>query len=142
MNYYRKISGIAVLLILMPVFFFPAIRAEEHKIEKLKITIPAGISLMEGEIRERLPEDLTRIKNDYDTIEIVIYYYSIGTEKLSYGDEENFGLTSNDGKIMSLIKLSKNGALQRVIFIDAAGSGKDEILSNFSRAVSASRKDM
>ncbi len=116
--------------------FLSIIDVGAREADTLIITIPPGIDLNERDIRERLPSSIAGVRCACDTIEIVIYYYSAGTEKLSYGDTGNFSSTSNDGSVKSLIKLKKNGSLRRVFFVDADGSGKEEILANFSRAIS------
>ncbi len=98
------------------------------------ITIPPGIALEEREIRAALPERLSTRR--YDGIEIVIYYYSLGVEKLSYGGNDEVRETAGEGKINALVKLKKKGKLGKALFISGHGTGKDAILGNFSRTLS------
>ncbi|MBN1497998.1 MAG: hypothetical protein JXA07_14590 [Spirochaetes bacterium] len=98
----------------------------------VKITIPSGIALEEREVRTILPDRVTVCR--YDGIEIVVYYYSSGIERLSYGANNEIQESAGDGKIEALIKLKQKGVLVRVIFITARGNGKEAILRNFSEA--------
>lgn len=140
MNTYGEIPRTVVSVSVLALLLFFAHTTGARAIERLKITIPAGISLTEGEIRTRLPAAISWEHRDYDEIEIVIYYFTAGTEKLSYNDADDFGLTSNDGNIKSLIKLKKKTSLIQVLFVDAGGSGRENILVNFSHAITSSLK--
>mgnify|MGYP000995752109 CR=1 FL=1 len=98
----------------------------------VKITIPPGIALEEREVRAFLPERVPAFRND--DIEIVVYYFSSGIERLSYSATDEIQESAGDGKIEALIKLKQKGVLVRVIFISARGNGKEAILMNFSEA--------
>jgi hypothetical protein len=96
------------------------------------IKIPPGVPLEESAVRAALPGNIA-VGKGFDRIEIVVYYFSLGIERLSYGDNDEIRESAQEGKMKALIKLKKNGVLTRALFISSGGAGKDEILKAFSR---------
>jgi hypothetical protein len=99
------------------------------------IRIPQGISLEEREVRANLPENL-KTSGRYDRIEIVIYRFSQGVEKLSYSGKDSLNETLTSGEIRALIKLKKNGVLRKALFVTANGARKEQILTAFAGRIS------
>lgn len=95
------------------------------------IRIPQDINLEEREVRSSLPSNL-KISSRYNRIEIVIYQFSQGVEKLSYSGKNSLDETLTTGEIKALIKLKKNGVLRKVLFVTAQGARKDQILTSFA----------
>jgi hypothetical protein len=96
------------------------------------IKIPPGINLEEREVRANLPENI-KIGGLYERIEIVIYYFSQGVEKLSYRGKNSLQESMMAGEIRALIKLKKKNVLIKALFITASGINRDQILISFSR---------
>ena len=96
------------------------------------IKIPPGINLEEREVRTNLPENI-KIGGRYDRIEIVIYYFSQGVEKLSYSGKNSLQESLMAGEIRALVKLKKKSMLCKAIFLTASGANRDQILISFSR---------
>jgi hypothetical protein len=101
----------------------------------LQVRVPAGISLSADSVREHLRGAAPASTGRYDAVEIVIYYYSPGIETYSYGETDTMSETLKGGLIRALIKCKKNSVLKKALFIEAEGSGTDQILDNFRRAV-------
>jgi hypothetical protein len=99
------------------------------------IRIPQGINLEEREVRANLPENL-KTSGRYDRIEIVIYRFSQGVEKLSYSGKDSLNETLTSGEIRALIKLKKNGVLRKALFVTANGARKEQILTAFAGRIS------
>ena len=99
------------------------------------IKIPQGINLEEREVRANLPKNL-KISGRYDRIEIVIYYFSQGVEKLSYSGKNSLDETLTTGEIRALIKLKKNGVLHKALFVTVKGARKEQILTAFAGKIS------
>ena len=99
------------------------------------IRIPQGINLEEREVRESLPKNL-KTSGRYDRIEIVIYRFSQGVEKLSYSGKNSLNETLTSGEIRALIKLKKNGVLRKALFVTAQGARKEQILTAFAGRIS------
>jgi hypothetical protein len=99
------------------------------------IKIPPGIDLSEPEIRAHLSENTRTILNKHDLVEIVIYYFSLGIEKFTYSDDDSMSLTSQKGEIRALIKLKNNAVLKDVLFIQAYGNSRQQILESFSQSI-------
>jgi hypothetical protein len=99
------------------------------------IRIPQGISLEEREVRANLPENL-KTSGRYDRIEIVIYRFSQGVEKLSYSGKNSLNETLTSGEIRALVKLKKNGVLRKALFVTANGARKEQILTAFAGRIS------
>jgi len=99
------------------------------------IRIPQGINLEEREVRESLPKNL-KTSGRYDRIEIVIYRFSQGVEKLSYSGKNSLNETLTSGEIRALIKLKKNGVLRKALFVTANGARKEQILTAFAGRIS------
>jgi hypothetical protein len=95
------------------------------------IKIPQGINLEEREVRANLPENF-KTGGRYDRIEIVIYYFSQGVEKLSYSGKNSLHETMTSGEIRALVKLKQNGVLRKSLFVSASGASRDQILHAFS----------
>ncbi len=102
---------------------------------KLFIKVPPGIPLSEQEVRSRFPNSRDISADRYETIEIVIYVFSLGIEKLTYSESGQINTSTQKGEIKALIKLKMNSTLKKVLFVNAEGSSKEEILKNFSRSV-------
>jgi hypothetical protein len=103
--------------------------------EEIIIIIPDGVSLEEREVRANLPKNL-KTGERYDRIEIVIYYFSEGVEKLSYSGKNKLDETLTRGEIRALVKLKKNGRLCKALFVAAQGARKDQILTAFAGRIS------
>ena len=98
------------------------------------IKIPHGINVGEHEIRADLPASI-QTRGGYDRIEIVIYYFSLGIEKFSYSENNAMQETLMKGEIKALIKLKTGTVLRKALFIAASGTSREQIISNFNRAV-------
>jgi hypothetical protein len=101
---------------------------------ELMVRIPASISLKEQEVRANLPGSV-RTRGGYDRIEIIIYYFSQGIEKFSYGDNNAMRESQTKGEIKALVKLKRNNVLRKALFLKASGTSREQILHNFSNNV-------
>ena len=101
---------------------------------ELVVKIPAGISLKEEEVRTELPRSV-RTRGGYDRIEIIVYYFSQGIEKFSYGDNNAMKESQMRGEIKGLVKLKKNNVLRKALFLTASGTDREEILRGFCKTV-------
>lgn len=100
----------------------------------ITITIPPSMNLQEAEVRACLPGSIS-MGDRYDRIELVIYYFSEGIEKFSYGDSGAMKETLGKGEIRALVKLKKAKVLRKALFISASGNNRSQLLDNFSRVL-------
>lgn len=70
------------------------------------------------------PIDL-HAKNGY-TVEILLYSFSSGDEIYSRGDDEKISTEITSGELKSLIKIRRNGALVKAVFIQSKGGDCSE----------------
>jgi hypothetical protein len=77
-----------------------------------------------------------KTRGRYDRIEIVIYRFSQGVEKLSYSGKNSLNETLTSGEIRALVKLKKNGVLRKALFVTANGARKEQILTAFAGRIS------
>jgi hypothetical protein len=101
---------------------------------ELVVKIPPGIHVKEHEIRAELPGSI-HTRGSYDRIEIVIYYFSLGIEKFSYNENSAMQESLMKGEIKALIKLKSSNVLRKALFIAASGTSREQIIINFTRAV-------
>lgn len=102
---------------------------------EITLTIPPGINLNRDEIKVHVP-GAAPAGNPRGRIEIVIYYFSEGIEKIVY-NENSMQESTHRGTIRALVKLKREGVLRRALFIDAEGRNREDILKNFSLKLSA-----
>ena len=107
----------------------------------LIIKIPPGIALSEQEVRSLFQNNRQSTADNYETIEIVIYSFSLGIEKLTYSENDLIRMSLQKGEIKALIKFKKKSSLKKALFINADGASKEEILKNFSLILSNSLHD-
>jgi hypothetical protein len=107
----------------------------------LIIKIPPGIALSEQEVRPFFRDNPRNAADSRETIEIVIYSFSLGIEKITYSENDPIRISLQKGEIRALIKLKKNSILKKVLFVNADGTSKDEILKNFSLTLSNSLRN-
>jgi hypothetical protein len=110
--------------------------ASEASAGRVIVRVPEGINLSQEKMTERLAGAAPSGAGRYDTFDIVVYYYSLGVETLSYTDADTLSATMKGGGIRALIKCKKNNILEKALFIEAEGADEDRILENFRRAVS------
>ncbi len=94
----------------------------------ITVTIPEDFAITEREIRSALPQDLIVPGKAKDLLEITVYEYSSGKEKLICDKKGEIREESEEGYIKLLIKIRRNGAIKRLIFVDAMGSGNADML--------------
>ena len=91
----------------------------------IKYYVPDDINLTENELA------FAPVKSKYQSIEVVIYYYSESIERLAYNENSEFSQSTKMGGIKSLVKLKKGRKLAKVLFVEATGESKTEIIKNF-----------
>lgn len=70
------------------------------------------------------------------SVEIVIFSYSSGKELFSYSEDNPGDILSSTqtGKIEALVKIKQDNKLVKVLFINAAGNSKKDILHKLANA--------
>src|SRR5271157_62413 len=96
--------------------------AETGLDSRLIIKIPPGVALSEQEVRSFFRDTQRNAADNYETIEIVIYSFSLGIETLTYSDNDPIRMSLQKGEIKALIKLKKNSILKKVLFVNADGT--------------------
>ncbi|MBN2160632.1 MAG: hypothetical protein JW807_14685 [Spirochaetes bacterium] len=116
---------IALLLSLSPI---------ANQAGEITVIVPPGVNLGRQEVMGFLPKSVPA-GTPYNRVEIVIYYFSEGIEKFIY-NENSMQETMNRGSIRALIKLKNEGVLRKVLFIEADGSNREDILKNLALKLS------
>lgn len=101
--------------------------------DSIVIHIPDEISLQKNEITPLL--DNLKIIESYQKLEIVFFYFSTGIERISYNGKNSISQVILDGGIKALLKFKNNNKLLKVLFIEAKGRGKKDILKKFREKI-------
>lgn len=102
---------------------------------RITVTIPPGIPLTRDAVAAHLPGSTT-LPGDFDEVEVVVYHFSRGVERLTLDDDGSLEESLSSGRAECLVKMKRNRKLLKVLFIDSHGRSMREILENLSKALS------
>ncbi len=103
-------------------------------ISRIEYRIPSHINLTAG--------DLNRISGDFKTdpssavyIEITLYSYSAGREKISLSGDSEMKTVTSPGRIKALVKVINDKKLLRAEFAEGRGSTKEEMINSLAEDI-------
>jgi len=87
-------------------------------------------------------DDLNRISGDFKTdpasavyVEVVLYSYSAGAEKISLSGDGEFKTVSGNGRLKALVKVMNDKKILRAEFVEGRGNSKEEMLSSLGKEI-------
>jgi hypothetical protein len=99
------------------------------------ITIPEGYAVTEREIRSALPDDLVSPGKTKDFLEITVYEYSSGKEKLICDKNGEIREEQEEGYIKLLVKIRRDGTIKRFVLVEAKGSGNAAMMEELKTRI-------
>jgi hypothetical protein len=109
----------------------------DNCVSNYTISVAGNIVLNKEEVSAALSSVLKENIGNPFSIEIIIFGYSSGKEVFSFFDnnQENNNIKTYAGNISALVKIKHENTLQKVLFLNANGNGKEEILRELAREI-------
>jgi hypothetical protein len=101
------------------------------------VSVAPNIGITEREAIAAVSSVLKETNSGRYLIEIVIFSYSSGKEVFSYPENnpDKMNIKTFSGNISALLKFKQEKVLQKVIFLEAEGNGKEEILRGLAKEI-------
>jgi len=105
--------------------------------KQVKISIPEHLNITESDIINKIPQKIIDKSSNYD-LELTIFAFSGGSEKINYTGEDNFIVSLSDAYIKILVKVVKNKEIVETRVIEVSGKDKTDVIDNAVKAISSS----
>ncbi|PKL35539.1 MAG: hypothetical protein CVV44_22325 [Spirochaetae bacterium HGW-Spirochaetae-1] len=114
------------------IFLFISCTADIRQFNHVAIAIEDRNSILtEEEVRQILPHHIIA-PSERDVLEITVFRFSSGIERLNYDGNDTFTEETRNGEIKVLLKIRSGNRVRKVFFIQASGKDKEEILRNLA----------
>ena len=122
------------MLILRKIFYFVIIlmlscNSQYKSFKQVTVSIPEHLNLTESDIINKIPKKLIDKSSSHD-LELTIFAFSGGTEKINYTGDDNFIVSLSDAYIKILVKVVKNSEIIETRMIEASGKDKIDAIEN------------
>jgi len=122
----RKISYLAFYFIIILIF---SCNSQYKSFKQVKISIPEYLNITELEITSKIPEKVIDKSSIYD-LELTIFAFSGGSEKINYTGDDNFTVSLSQAYIKILVKIVKNNEIVKTRIIESFGEDKTDVIDN------------
>jgi hypothetical protein len=116
-------ATLAILLITAGCAAVPSVYSE------LNVSLPRGAQITGEEIKSALSTELAIDPKSGDTLELTIYDYSSGKERLTYSEGGEINSTIETGYIKALCVIRSGGRMRRAFFLSCRGADAAEMSS-------------
>jgi len=114
------------------IFLFMSCAADIRQFNHVTIAIEDRNSILtEEEVRQIIPHHIIA-SSERDVLEITVFRFSSGVERLNYDGNDTFTEETLNGEIKVLLKIRSGNRVRKVFFIHASGKDKEEILRNLA----------
>jgi len=103
--------------------------SQYNSFKQVKISIPEYLNITELDILSKIPEKIIDKSSNYD-LELTIFAFSSGIEKINYSGDDEFTVSMLDAYIKILVKIVKNSEIVKTQIIEVFGADKDEVIEN------------
>lgn len=98
---------------------------------QINVNLPRGAEISVETVKNAVLPELTIDQNSDRILELTIYEYSAGKEKITYTANDTISYTTENGYIKVLCSIRQNGQLNKAFFIEATGQNEKEIITSF-----------
>lgn len=98
----------------------------------ISVALPQGVNLSGEEIKAALERELP-FDSEGPAVEITIYAYSSGKERLVYGQDGIISEKNEEGYIKLLLAFRQGNAIQKAVFIETENRGAGELILSIKR---------
>ena len=122
------------MLILRKIFYFVIIlmlscNSQYKSFKQVTVSIPEHLNLTESDIINKIPKKLIDKSSSHD-LELTIFAFSGGTEKINYTGDDNFIVSLSDAYIKILVKVIRNSEIIETRMIESSGKDKIAAIEN------------
>ena len=103
--------------------------SQYNSFKQVKISIPEHLNITESDITAKIPKKIIDKSSNYD-LELTVFAFSGGTEKINYTGNDNFIVSFSDSYIKILFKVIKNNEIIETRIIESSGKDKVDAIEN------------
>ena len=120
------------LIFYIAVMLIFSCNSQYNSFKQVKISIPEYLNITELDILSKIPEKIIDKLSNYD-LELTIFAFSSGIEKINYSGDDEFTVSMLDAYIKILVKIVKNSEIVKTQIIEAFGADKIDVIENAIR---------
>ena len=110
--------------------WFAGCSSKPNVYSQITVSTPKGVQISPENIKTAVLQQLILDPQSARTLELTIYEYSSGKEKLIYDINGSISSSNEAAYMKVLCSVTENGSLNKAFFVEASGSNDEQLITS------------